>query len=410
MKILRRHHAKKIDFSWVLLIAGVFLVHFLTKIIVDRKTNNHIFEVLIFKINLTTIANAIIFIVTIYILVYKRILPKYLIVLLATFLISNLLNIHNWDTIEFVEKSRSFMALIFIFMLTPVLKLSSIKTMCILYHTILFIGIANLILCLWGILSDIEILRTYPYSGRFGWNGLFFSGSNSTVFYIVMIFGTYFFYMDDVSRRQTNSILLIIFIFSGLLTGTKAVLFSILFLMTFHVFFYIKNKAIKLMFFTVVCLAIIFNKFILYKFASFYPFGPAFIDEGNIISFLSSKRDVNLDEAMVFIKQSWMPWDYFLGNYNFLSNPKAVEISFIDIYLFFGVIGIVTYTLFFKNQFFNKGFGWRFLILLFVFMSIIFLSGGFFPSIFNISIFCIVIIYCLKEVERRQTTMKTIFN
>lgn len=55
---------------------------------------------------------------------------------------------------------------------------------------------------------------------------------------------------------------------------------------------------------------------------------------------------------MSYITEKWSFANYFIGGIDF--NRVRVEFEIVDIFLFFGIIGIAVYALFFKNVFFKK--------------------------------------------------------
>jgi hypothetical protein len=102
------------------------------------------------------------------------------------------------------------------------------------------------------------------------------------------------------------------------------------------------------------------------------------------------------NDAMHYIHENWNFLNYFIGGIDF--NKVRVEFEFVDIFLFFGIIGIVVYTLFFKNAFFKKN-NIVYNLILSAILLISFLSGNLIVSISNTLFFCITVLY-LKKLEK----------
>jgi hypothetical protein len=121
--------------------------------------------------------------------------------------------------------------------------------------------------------------------------------------------------------------------------------------------------------------------------------------DNSLLTFLTSKRDILFNDAMSYISEHWSFANYFIRGIDF--NRVRVEFEIVDIFLFFGIIGIIgiaVYALFFKNVFFKK----QQIVFNLILSSILLISillRNLIVSITNTLFFCITVLY-LKKLKK----------
>jgi hypothetical protein len=208
----------------------------------------------------------------------------------------------------------------------------------------------NCICIVCGVIFQIKAFQTYPFSHRFGYKGLFDRSTYTSYIFIFMIM---YYYYNWVIKKQSltfNYLLLVVLI--SFLVGTKRIVFFNCLLLLFHFF---KSRLYKSRIVLFSCLAIglcflVFNKAILNLMNHLFSIDlwvNIHKDRGFLSALTSLRSDLLIEYIQEHIQQKWSFLNYFLGGGLFhLTRP---EIALIDIYLFFGVVGILCYFYIFKN-------------------------------------------------------------
>jgi O-antigen ligase len=319
-------------------------------------------------------------------------------VLFFLFLI-NLIDDYKLFTKQLViENIHYFLKHIFLFLLIPVIyslgKNSILKTI----NWLVVIGVANVGLMFLGFIFDINLFKSYPNTARFGYNGVLPIQGVGTFFYAFLILISFFKAYQEKNNRTLWTYFLIILI-GSILLGTKAsYLFTMLFLIGL-LFLYIKNKVLIFTFFIAVGLFIaVFFKKIIMKMIALQNIGKDIYEEKGVFTFLMSKRDLLFQKALAHINKEWTVVNYFVGGLNFKS--IRVELELIDIFLFFGILGVIVYCWMIKSFFYIKGNPlYNYFLALVLFISM--LTGNLFSSITN-TLFFVIAFTFLQDLKPKK--------
>ena len=219
------------------------------------------------------------------------------------------------------------------------------------YYVYEKIVILNSIIVITTIVFDLPIFKTYY--NRFGSSGAFMTPSMITYFNAFAL--TYF--LHKYINNRKNLIELILVSIVCFLTGTKALIFF--FLLTLFHFTLLKRlyakKSFYMFFFGLIVLLILLkDKITEFIFVNFKPLLVVYEERG-LISSLTSLRDVNFrNNFFPVISEKWNFYNFLFGGTDF--EIYRVEFEIFDVFLFFGIIGMLLYLFFyFKNIMnFNK--------------------------------------------------------
>ena len=193
------------------------------------------------------------------------------------------------------------------------------------------------------------------------------------------------------------------FILVSLLIGTKAIWLFLILLGIIHFAFH-KKKIIRIISTTSIILGtilvIIFHDYIIKGIINSFSYGPSLYAEHGFITVLTSTRDLLLQNAIEYIQNNWTLSNYLFGGINLLE--YGVEFEFIDIFLFFGIFGLIIYLLFLKRIFFTTFYG-KYKILLFIaLMLVAAFAGNFFMSIIS-SIFAYTVFQNMAYLNKEDS-------
>lgn len=196
------------------------------------------------------------------------------------------------------------------------------------------IFIINNIFIIVGALFSITFFKTYM-GNRFGYNGVFLSQNVSSYIMLISCFhfiGTSLYFKEN---RITYLKLLLSLVAISLM-GTKTVYFSLLLFFIFTLFL-IRRKIILIFLFFLILITIIG-----FKSSFFSVFYDIYIEKDFWYS-LTSVRSEYVESRFLFnLSNHWSFGNYLIGG-SFLQSYKLVEMSFLDLFLFFGVIGVGIY-------------------------------------------------------------------
>jgi hypothetical protein len=260
----------------------------------------------------------------------------------------------------------------------------------------IFVGFINGLFILIGSFFEFEILRSYYSTGRFGYDGLFLYTSGTSYIYVLLIITVYYEYI----KKKTKPFLIFYFIIVSLFIGTKAIWLLIILLAIVHLLF---NKRVIVRNISILGLllssliGVFFYKYLVNIIVNSFSFGQNLYAEHGFLSVLTSTRDLLLKKAFIYIQENWTPINYFIGGIDLYK--YGVEFEFVDIFLFFGLIGLVVYLFFVKRVFFYNNYIEKYKILLFiVLMLIVALAGNFFMNIIS-SIFAFSVFYTMYYID-----------
>jgi hypothetical protein len=238
-----------------------------------------------------------------------------------------------------------------------------------LFRIILFwLFISQAIISIIGLLFNITFLRSYSGS-RFGYSPLIASINEASLFYIIAISFTYYFYF--AKRNLSNwqrFIPMGVISAGGLILGTKTVYLFFIFLVLFH---WVNNRR------QVIPVLLVLGGIVTLGVLLIVPFFSDNYCKLGILDSISSLRYTLLTTKVVPLISNYWSWYNFLigGNNNW---QHFVEMDNIDLFTLSGVIGTcVMFILWFKSLFYYKFINGFILFFAFSFFCLANMSGHF---------------------------------
>jgi hypothetical protein len=286
---------------------------------------------------------------------------------------------------------------LFIFILFDYYSLFSRKSKDRLYTFIEAFLIFNSAVIIIATIFKIDIFQTYLRGDRFGYNGLLYMNSQSTYIYIFLI-AVYLNQYIYTSKVKAKYVLILV---ASILTGTKAIL---LFLGLMSVYLFVRKKWYmnKCFYLTFVLITLLFPVIKGFVFPPQFELLTLYFKEYGLLTMLFSGRNYLFQEAMFIVSNEYDTLSILFGGFPFYD--LRTELGFIDIFLFFGIIGGVMYLYFYIKILFKdllllkKPFIYYFLASLFL---VVFLGGNFFTNAI-ISIYILVFVDRLKQAYSMQ--------
>lgn len=326
---------------------------------------------------------------------YKLKMFKYLLSLMAVFIIAQ---IFEWlsgtnSPSDYIDNVFTLAKYCYLPVLTITFFLNTSKHQIISFNikTLKIAAIINAPLILSNLVIKLNLFSSYPFTDRFGSNGLLLTASTASYFYIFLILILYYEYQKD----KTNAKALYLFFQIGvsILVGTKTIWFFLLMVMLIH-FCVILSKPYRYFFRAGVISIFVLSIFLKEKIELFivglFNFGEEIYKEYGIVSVLTSTRDLFLYDAINHVKEQGTIFNYFVGGINVMKH--RVEFEFVNLFLFFGIIGSLVYVLILKNIFLQKSTKLK----LWMFFAVILtasLAGGFLYSFLSSTLFLIAFKY-----------------
>lgn len=261
-------------------------------------------------------------------------------------------------------------------------------------NVLFFIGKLNLALILVGALFDINLFKSYPHTDRFGFNGIMAEPGISTYFYMLLAILSYLRYRYLDYSYWTTIFMLVAIVF----LGTKSGYLFIGILVLIQILYLLKKRAYQISFIAVILISgfVLKDKLIQLAINSFN-FGTYLYEKHGLLTFITSKRDLLLQDTIAYINENWSAVQYITGGMDF--RIHRVEFEFIDIFLFFGIIGVCLYLLLLKKTFLANKPKALYVILFLVFLFVCSLGGNLFFSTTNSFCFVVVFLYASKSLS-----------
>lgn len=261
---------------------------------------------------------------------------------------------------------------------------------------VFFLSISSFFILI-GLYYNINLFKSYfmATKPRFGYSG--FLLYHHEIGYIYFIFLNILYYKYKKYRSLFTIIMLIFIMIISLFTGTKKTLFLMFFFYIYIIIDNIKNKKqlIVIIFsaiFGVVLFYDLFKKYFLY-FYSIYE------KKGILSSFLSYRN--------LLLKENLYPYIY--NNSSFLNilfgwpefRTHRSEMEFFDLFLFFGITGIITYVIFIRKILEGKNKQSIFMVISLLIAALF--SGNLFISVNVLFLMFFTIIYINKPIKLSKT-------
>jgi len=248
------------------------------------------------------------------------------------------------------------------------------------------VGLINSVVIIIALLTKLELFKSYPFSDRFGFNGIFLKTSEASYFYILVI-SLLFFEFKNNKHNKNNKYLLVLFLIVSPLLGTK-IIWLFLFL-----FFSLQFKKTAIAMTTLLTLSYIafkdkMNLFLI----AILPYGLELNDQRGMLTVLTSTRDLLLKNTLKFINQNWEFYNYLFGGNRYKS--LKVELEIFDLFSVFGIVGLLFFIYYLKKRIFNKLLNHQKGILLII-ITCVFVAGNFFKSFMCISLLFLIVEYSI---------------
>lgn len=226
-------------------------------------------------------------------------------------------------------------------------------------------------------LLNITIFQTYFPTDRFGYMGIY-SNHNQTSYYFIIMILYYYYHMMFKGAKKSLFIAIVII---SLLVGTKKIYFFLLALTAYHFFRFNLWKSKRFYVLAILTVVPIFlfvdsiKHFVLEKFKVLF----TVYQESGVWTALTSYRNENLKLTLYeTVLKNWRWPNYFLGGPRFYEH--RTEFGFVDLYLFFGILGLITFFKLFKMLYNVTGKNHYFLLVIVFLTLTAFFAEGFFSS------------------------------
>ncbi|GGI56293.1 O-antigen ligase family protein [Winogradskyella haliclonae] len=298
-------------------------------------------------------------VIILFLIKYKNLNKKILYLLIGfifVFCISTLLNpLLNHNFIWLLTKGSIYFfdryILIILFALMLLSRKNQVDIVKTSFRYIEIILLVNSAIILFAFLFNLDFFKSYINSNRFGYDGLFNKPNEISIVYIIYI--VYLYYKSFVDKTKTPILFITISIIS-LLLGTKSILlfFSLLFIFHFLFIFngnkFVKRTALGL----VIVVLFFFNTIIKYFFGLFSFWSN--IEDINVLTLLLSNRDVLVCQNIKYLNSNWSTFNYIVGGGFYTNDFVISQMDGIDLFIFFGIAGMLIYCLMLGQIFIKK--------------------------------------------------------
>lgn len=255
--------------------------------------------------------------------------------------------VYNQDEILF--NGYYVVAQIFFLILYSVIKNSSLED-CYKVVSIFKIFILINIGLLWiGYFFNINLFRSYFMSpDRFGYTGTLLYHLEAG--YILFIAQVVFYFDFMKHKRVIDCIGMILLLISAPMVGTKKYLMlTLLFVLYLTIIFlkkeFLKKKFLKIAaYFSVVTIGLFWVKTILYE--KWIIIINVYKENGLITAIFSFRDTLFFHKLIPFVNEKWNMLNYLVGG---AAKNFRTELELIDIYFFYGLVGIIVFFFFFRK-------------------------------------------------------------
>lgn len=254
------------------------------------------------------------------------------------------------------------------------------------------IFLLNSIVTILGVIFQITLLRTYTDSDRiyrYGYSGFIPAQNEATLFFFLSV--SYFYYKHFILNLKSRRFLIVLL--SSLVLGTKGIYLFLFLLLIFHFLYFSNLKAKIISLFLMI--GIFISGYLYLQTRHSQILLEYFIsrkDKLGWFSMLVSSRDSFIITKGVTITGNWNIINYFIGGQD--QTKLAIEMDFIDLFFFLGIIGSVVFFMLYLSTLFKfnilKPF-YFFFVLTFFFLA--FFGGHFFASAVNALYVCLISMY-----------------
>ena len=245
--------------------------------------------------------------------------------------------------------------------------------------------IFNGILIFLGLIFEISLFNSYRY-GRWGYNGLCISTATSSYIYAIAIFYFLLSLKNDFVKNWKS----IFVIVCCLLTGTKIVYIALFGSLLIYLLFY-TNLNRKQRNALLISILAVFSILAYIFFFQWGIFNTIRQEQGLVSAILSYRDDLFFQETIPFIQENWQLPNYLFGGISDL-NIRS-QMGFVDVFLFWGIIGGLLYLFTFYKTFVPKFLVKNAVYIILILTLMVFLAGNFFENA-SVAIYLLI----LKEI------------
>lgn len=313
-----------------------------------------------------------------------------LMVLLAFFVIGQFL-IENQD--NFVENFISFNKYIFLFLSYLFFqRLFSLKEnqYDLIYFMLKALFFTNIVFIFSGLVFDLNFFESfYNKDYRYGYNGVFLAGNESSFVLINMLGFLYF----RAYYENGSKLFLLTALLASLLSGMKAVYLFVILLLFFHLVQ--KMRKIHLVWLIPISIYATIQAIEYIQSEEFQTLIALFIktaeEKGFLYMLMSGRQEILANEFLIVLEK-WTFLNFFIGGS--MIEKYIIEMDLFDLILFFGALGSLIYIYLFYKMFIQKLIGYNFFtFFIFSILILAFFGGHFLASPANAIYFSLVIIY-----------------
>ncbi len=255
-----------------------------------------------------------------------------------------------------------------------------------IYFVFDWIFVVNSVFIWLGFFFDIEFMKSYPFSDRFGYSGIFARMSINDVSLFYLIANFYLFYRWK--GNETDLWKFVVVFLASFLVGTKAIYLQNVLFMIF-VFVLIK-EARKIIFICGLSAGIA-----LLSLCNFSFWSQLYQDRGLLSVITSTRSDLFIERIPNALNEIDMR-SFLFG----LQNPFQyyTEMDIIDLFLTVGLLGTIGVAFFYKSIFFTfrktNHFAWTFIA---VYLLMICISGRYMYSGVNAIYFPLFLFFLVQK-------------
>ena len=310
--------------------------------------------------------------------------------LLITFVLGQFLIENENNLIENFISFNKYIYLFLVFAFLQKILLLSDRDKNKIYNLLTNLFILNMIFVSLGLIFELNFFKSFhDMDYRFGYNGVFLAGNESS-FVLISIMSLFYFkaFYEDGSK-----ILLLLFIFISMLSGMKAIYAFIMLLLLFHISY--KMKKIHFLWIIPIILytsSIVLEYIMSEEFQLLISFFMKTLETKGIVYMLLSGRNEILANESILIMNNWNFLNFFFGGRDVVN--YIMEMDFFDLIFFFGGFGSLIYIYLFYKSFIQKLL-WHKFFTFFIFSILLlsFLGGHFLTSPTTAVYFTLVILY-----------------
>lgn len=209
----------------------------------------------------------------------------------------------------------------------------------------------NTFLIIFGVISDFEVFKSYPYSLRFGSDGLFNKVNEVSYLYIIYIITLYYSYL----HKKTPLWKLLYVALASLLLGTKIIIFFLVAVCVVHFLFINKYKGtFRIIAIPIIFLFICYFNEILEFIFGVSPFWSDLRTQYSLKTLIFSTRNLLAFSNYEYIVNNWALTNYLVGGPFYSIDFTRTRMDILDLFIHFGLLPTIIYLFLISKYFIYK--------------------------------------------------------